>query len=211
MTASSPPEEEDHPASVVLRQLSDGGTPSVSFGEVAAAAGSRVHGFALLFFVLPETLPLPVPSMSSILGLPLVLVSAHLAVFGEGSRWPARLEQLHIPRSFIAGTTRYVAPVLERFESMSRHRWAMLVRQERLLGLLCLYLSVILILPLPFINLPPAACIAVIALGLIQRDGRFIALGIVGTALLTAALVWIVLAIPAFLQLLRFGAAAPPG
>lgn len=210
MAAQSPPEE-DHPASVVLRRLSDGGTPSVSFGEVAAAAGSRVHGFALLFFVLPETLPLPVPSASTILGLPLILVSAHLAIFGEGSRWPARLEQLHIPRSFIANITRYVAPVLERFEGMSRHRWAALVRQERLLGLLCLYLSIILILPLPFINLPPAACIAAIALGLIQRDGRFIALGIVGTAVLTAALVWIVLAIPAFLQMMGLGATAPPG
>jgi hypothetical protein len=205
VTAPSGPEE-DHPASVVLRQLGEGGSPSVPFGEVAAAAGSRVHGFALLIFVLPETIPLPLPSVSAILGIPLVLISAHLAIFGEGSRWPARLERLHIPRSVIAGTAHYVSPVLERFEGMSRRRWAGLVRRERLIGLLCLYLSLILLLPLPLVNLAPALCIAAISLGLIQRDGRFIAIGIAGTVALTAALVWLVLAVPSFISFMTGGA-----
>jgi hypothetical protein len=72
---------------------------------------------------------------------------------------------------------------------MSRPRWAAFAGQERLIGLVCAYLSLILLLPLPFVNAPPAICLALIALGLIQRDGVLIALGLAGTVMTTFALV----------------------
>lgn len=198
----TPAPDDDPPASSILERLAAGSSASVSFGEVVAAAGSRVHGFALLLFVLPETLPLPLPSASSILGIPLVLISAHLAIFGENGGWPKRLDQVHVPRAVISATARYVVPVLRRLEAMSRPAWAGIVERERLIGVICLYLSLLLLAPLPFVNAPPAICIAAISLGLIQRDGRFVVAGVIGTIGLTAALVWVILLIP---SLLGFG------
>ena len=88
--------------------------------------------------------------------------------------------------------SRYVAPALGWFEGWSRRRWPALVQRERLAGLVCLYLSLILFLPIPFLNTPPALCLAAIALGLIQRDGAIIAGGMVGTVLVTAAAIGVI-------------------
>jgi hypothetical protein len=54
----------------------------------------------------------------------------------------------------------------------------------------CLYLALILALPLPLVNLVPALCLAALALGLIRQDGLFVAVGLAGTLLLTAALAY---------------------
>lgn len=179
-------------ASEVLRALAAGREPTISFGDLLAATGARVHGFALLVIVLPETLPLPLPSASTFLAVPLMLISLHLVLFGESSSWPARLRGFHVSRAAVAAAVRYMAPVLEWVEALSRPRWAGLARRESLVGLVCLYLSLILFLPIPLLNAPPAICLALLALGLIQRDGIIIALGLAGTAAVTATLVWIV-------------------
>lgn len=186
----------DRPTSEVLRALAASTTPSVSFGTIAAAAGSRIHGFALLLFALPETLPLPLPSASGVLGIPLIVISAHLAVYGEGSGWPHRLDKVQVPRAAIEAVARYGAPVMEKIEHLSRPTWSAITRRERLLGLVCLYLSLLLFAPLPFVNAPPALCIAAISFGLIQRDGRIIAVGLAGTVALTATLIWLGLMLP---------------
>jgi hypothetical protein len=180
-----------HPASEVLRQLAGGSGDTISFAEIADKAGPRVHGLALLLLVLPETLPLPLPSASLILAIPLMLISLHLALFGEGSRWPRRLETVRVSRAATATVARYVAPVLAWFETISHPRMLMLARRERLIGMVCLYLSLILFLPLPLVNAPPGICLALIALGLIQHDGLLIGAGLAGTIALTIALAWL--------------------
>lgn len=183
------PETREESASEILRGLAAHPETKISFGEVVAAAGSRVHGIALFLFVLPETLPLPLPSASGILGIPLLLISAHLAIFGEARALPPRILALTIPRSVFVVIARYVAPVLGWIEQVSRPRWALFVREERLMGILCLYLSFILFLPVPFMNAPPAICLAIVALGIIHRDGVLIAIGAAGAAIITATLV----------------------
>ena len=186
--------DRDHTASHVLRSLAARNEPSISFGTILAAAGARVHGLALLLIVLPETLPLPLPSASTVLAIPLFLISLHLAVFGEGGGWSSpRLDAIRIRRTALAAAVRYVAPVLEWLEALSRPRWSAIARRERLIGLVCLYLSAVLFLPLPFVNAPPAICMALLALGLIQRDGVIVTLGLAGSAAVTVALAWIVL------------------
>ena len=182
-----------HPASEVLRQLADGTGGTISFGEMMAKAGPKVHGLGLLLLVLPETLPLPLPSASLVLAIPLALISLHLAAFGEGSRWPQRLESVRVSRAATKVVAGYLVPVLSWFETLSHPRMLMLARRERLIGLVCFYLSLILILPIPFLNAPPAICLALIALGLIQHDGLLIAIGFIGTIVVTLVLVWAVI------------------
>jgi hypothetical protein len=176
------------PASEVLRSLAARAEPSIPLGEVIAAAGSRVHGLAILLFALPEALPLPLPSASAILGVPLLLVSAHLAVFGERAPLPSWIQTRAIPRSTLAAIARHGCPALEWFEQISRPRWTWLARQERLVGLICFCLSLILFLPFPLMNLPSALSLALLALGTIQRDGFVITLGIVAGLMTIAAL-----------------------
>lgn len=189
LTGPPAAEERVESASEILRALAARPEAHIPFGEVVEAAGSRVHGIALFLFVLPETLPLPLPSASGILGIPLVLISAHLAIFGEAAHLPNRILALKVPRSIFVAIAKYVAPVLQWLEQLSRPRWLFFVREERPMGVLCLYLSLILFLPLPLMNAAPAICLAAVALGIIHRDGVLIAAGAVGAVLLSAALV----------------------
>jgi len=178
--------------SEIIEALAASPTPRIPFSAIVAAAGSRVHGFALLVFVLPEVVPLPLPSASTVLGIPLIIISAHLALFGEGSLLPRRLEAVTLPRSLIEAAARYLAPVFRWVERASRPRLLWLVRREQLIGLLCLYLSLILILPIPLFNVPPAVSLAAVALGMIQRDGALVILGAIGALAVTGILVGII-------------------
>ena len=83
---------------------------------------------------------------------------------------------------------RYLAPVLAAMEWATRPRLAAFVRHERWLGLICLFLAILLLLPLPFFNIAPALCLVAIALGMVHRDGLLVALGLVGTIVLAFSL-----------------------
>jgi hypothetical protein len=179
-------------ASEILRKLGTGEEKTIRVGAVVTAVGSRVHGLALLLFAIPDALPLPIPSVSPIIGLPLVLISAHLIAFGDKSRLPKRVEAARIPGAAVRAVARYLVPVLARLEHLSRPRWRGLIVHESLIGAVCLYLSVILFLPIPFMNTPSAMSLAAIGLGMVQRDGVLITAGIVGAALTTAALVGLI-------------------
>jgi hypothetical protein len=186
---SRPTPPAERTASQVIEALAAGEADRIPLSAVVAAAGSRVHGLALLIFVLPEVPPLPVPSISTVLGVPLIIISAHLALFGEGALLPRRLLTATLPRRVLDAAARYLAPALRWVERASRPRLHWLVRQERLVGLVCLYLSLILILPIPLFNVPPAVCLALVALGMIQRDGLFILIGMIGGLLVTGILI----------------------
>jgi hypothetical protein len=178
---------DERPLTRVLRDLPEGRT--VTLGGLLSAIGPREHGAALLFLSLPEALPAPLPSVSVILGMPLVLISAYLALFGEAGALPQRLCDQPLPPRLLAALRGRVAPLLDRAERLSHSRWPRLAEQEWLLGLVCLSLSVLLLLPLPFFNVPPALCLVLLAWGMVQRDGVVVAAGLAGTAAMTALLV----------------------
>lgn len=181
------------PFSEVLGTLARHDENAIPLKKVIAAVGARIHGSALLLLSLPDAVPLPIPSVSAILGLPLLMIAAHLALFGERSRLPARVENVSIPRRTFQILERYLSPVLRRLEHVSRPRWPALAQRERLVGAVCAYLAIILLMPLPLMNTPPAMALALISWGLIQKDGAVIAFGMAGAALLTVALVFLAL------------------
>lgn len=174
------------PLSCVLRSLPE--AEGLALGDLLAGMGSRAHGVSLLLLALPEAIPLPVPSASAVLGVPLVAVAAHLAVFGEGPGLPRRVARWRVPAPVLGLLRRRVASALERAERLSHPRWAGVAGRERAIGVVCLYLALLLLMPLPLVNTPPALCIVLLAWGMIQRDGAIVAAGVAGTALLTAAL-----------------------
>jgi hypothetical protein len=178
----------EHPTSDVLKSLAASQDGAVEVRTVVTAMGSRAHGILLILFALPETVPLPFPSLSAFLGIPLVLVAAHLVVAGEGSRLPERVMSAKMPARLLHFLARYLAPVLEFLELATRPRLTAVLRYERWLGLVCLYLAVVLLLPIPLINLAPALCLVGVALGMVQRDGLLVILSLIGTVLMTLSL-----------------------
>ena len=162
--------------SCVLRALPEDGT--VAFGELAARLGSRAHGLALLLLSLPDAVPLPIPSLSAVLGLPMTAISLHLTLFGEGSGIPRWLARRPVPGMVIRLLRVRLAGLLAWAERRSQPRWRALAGRERLVGAACLLMSLLLLLPLPLFNMPPAICLSVLSWGLMRRDGAFVLVGL---------------------------------
>lgn len=156
----------------------------VELDSVLRAMGDRAFGAMLFVFALPNVLP--TPPGAGILGLPLVVLSLQLAT-GRLPWLPATIRRRSLDGAWFAGFVGRAVPLLERGERVLRPRLGLLLRPaaERALGWLCLLLSVLLFLPIPFGNMLPALAIAVIALGLLERDGLWI---LCGAALGAAAL-----------------------
>jgi hypothetical protein len=156
----------------------------VELGQIIQVAGSQAHAVGLIILSLPEALPLPVAGMSTILGIPLMILAAHLALFGSGGGIPSGIAHGRRPARLVRLVAGKTIPIMVRLERASRPCWTGLACSERPLALVCVFLAFVIALPIPLGNLPPAACLLVIALGMVQHDGLLVALGVVGRALL---------------------------
>lgn len=159
--------------------------PQVSVRHIRDALGHRAYGLLLFVFALPNIVPVGIPGVSTILGLPLVLLSAQLLLGLPAPWFPRWLLDRAISRDRFAAAIGWTLPRLIRLERLLRPRllWLTGPLAERLLALVCLILAIILALPIPFGNWPPALAIALLALSLIERDGVLYILGMLATLL----------------------------
>jgi hypothetical protein len=177
------------PLSAMLHALAqDDSRSRISIADLLEALGDRALAALLFVFAVPNVLPVP-PGTSTILGAPLVFLAAQLA-FGRKPWLPALIARRTMTRSDFATLVRRIGPWLVRAERLLRPR-AMglaLPPMEYLVGLLCLLLAVVLVLPVPLGNMLPALAISLLALGILERDGLWILAGLVA-AMASAAVV----------------------
>lgn len=166
-------EARQHPRrlSDIVRSLE--GRHTLTIGELVDELGERAFGALMFVFAVPNVIPTP-PGTSAVLGLPLVILTFQLMI-GRQALWlPKRIRDRPISGQLIAGFVRRAVPILARFEKILRPRLSLLVvsnLSERILGLVCFALAVILFLPIPLLNILPSLAIAILALGLAERDG----------------------------------------
>ncbi len=168
-----------------LAQPSDG---VVTLGELVDAVGERSFGALLALLAVPNMVAGIVPGVSMVLGLPLVLVSLQLVVAARRPWLPRRLAQIVIRRRDLARVFARIDPGLRRLERALRPRLAYLTAPwaERLIGIGCCGLSLLVLLPIPLSNGVPSVGILCFALALLERDGVF---ALAGTAVLV--LCWV--------------------
>ena len=87
-------------------------------------------------------------------------------------------------RADFAAMVARIVPWLVRAEKLLRPRLQVLSSElmERVIGAVCLLLAVLLVLPIPFGNMLPALAISFMALGLLERDGVWILIGLAVSA-----------------------------
>lgn len=164
--------ERSRPLSAVLRDICDDPEELVTFGEVAHRFGPRAFGALLFVIAIPNLLPLP-PGSTTILGMPIAILAPQLA-FGVRRPWmPRYLDRKPLRRAHLKGAFETVLPTLERIEKISSPRlvWLFSPLAERLAGVACTALALVLILPIPLGNILPSVTIGLFGLALVQRDG----------------------------------------
>jgi len=187
------PETSGSRLSEILSQIAaDGTRPRISVGDLLAAMHDRAIGALIFVFAFPNTVPLP-PGASSILGAPLLFLTAQLAL-GRNPWLPKFIANRSMERTHFAAVVRHLVPWLARAERLLRPRISPLTQPpfEYLIGAICLLLSIILFLPIPMGNMPPAIAICLFALGILERDGLWAIAGY-AAAVAAVTLVWGVL------------------
>ena len=179
-------------ASTILSALVERGESiSLRVRDLLDALHERAFGMAMLIFVLPNTPPMPgIPYVSSLTGIPICLFALQM-LFGLDRPWlPAGIARREIPQRRIRVVWKKILPAFLRVEKYVRPRHLALTSQfaERLLAVVILVLAIILALPIPAGNLLPAWAIALLSLGLMERDGRVVGAGLIMAAI---ALAWL--------------------
>lgn len=165
-------------------------------GELTGAFGERTFGVLILILSLPNAVGLgAIPGLSAVFGLPQIFIALQMAIGRETLWLPDWLACRSIAGSDFAIMVDKAMPHLLRVEKALRPRLLPLSSAfaERVLGLIFVVLASIVSLPIPLGNQPPAVAMAIMSIGLIERDGLYISIGAVVGFLATALALAVVL------------------
>jgi len=160
--------------SEILREFARTRTSErVSIGEIVAALGDRGLGVLIAIFAVPNVFPSTVPFGNVLTGIPVILFAVQLMLGMDRTILPGFIARRTISTEFLKSATPRVAALLAWFERLLKPRLPFMTtpQAERAIGILCMVLSVVSTLPIPFGHQLPALGIMLIGLGLIERDG----------------------------------------
>jgi hypothetical protein len=151
----------------------------VSLANIADALGTRSIGAWLLILALPMVLPVPMPGISVLFGVPLMIISIQLALGGCRAWLPAFILSRSVARADYVALVARMRPAVERVERFVRPRASWLASDwaKVPVGVICFVLAAVITLPLPLGHLAPGTAICLLALGLMERDGIVIGVG----------------------------------
>lgn len=160
------------------------GPERLTFSDLAAQLHSRAWGGLLLIFAAINCLPLP-PGTSWFFALPLMIVSAQMAL-GRSKPWfPARIDKRGVTKqqlSLLVSKMEWLERLVERIFKPRLPRLTG-ATAARVIGLVCFLLALIAAIPIPLFHMAPAAAIALFALALIYRDGALVLVAAVAAVL----------------------------
>ena len=178
--------------SEILTDLGEGAEARLTLATLIDAFGDRAFGAGLAIIGVISLLPWP-PGSKVVFSLPLAMIAAEVVLQRRKLWLPRWLLNLSLSRvRYAAGLKRLIGPI-QRVEALSRPRMTGLTAgwMRSVIGLACVFLTVMLALPIPFGDVMPALTIIVLGFALMQRDGLAALAGLVGTAICFAYLVFV--------------------
>jgi hypothetical protein len=172
----------------VLRELAADDGERATFGEILVGLRHRAYGFAMLVFALPCSLPMP-PGIPTLCGIALCIIALNLMAFRRRLWLPKVIARKSVARSDLQRMVARALPLMERLERYCRPRWPVVTESagKLLIGIVVFALGFIMILPIPLVgNMPPGFAASFIAVGMIERDGLVVLIGLVVSALAIA-------------------------
>jgi hypothetical protein len=157
------------------------GDRAVPLREVIFVLRNRAYLLLIILLALPFIQPVPLPGLSTPLGLAIVLIALRLSL-GQRPWLPMRIQRAKLPAGFFGKILTVTERLLRFLESVLRPRWpavtgTALLNQLHAIVILASASILLLPLPIPLSNLLPAWAIFLLACGLLERDGLFIVLG----------------------------------
>lgn len=163
----------------------DASRPRISIAEIVDSLHDRAFGAVLLCFAAPNVLPVTPPGTSPVTSLPILWVAIQLLLGWRELHVPPFVARRTMSRPGLGVVIAKLTPLLQRLERIARPRMPLLVSPlaERLVGVVALTLAIVLFLPLPLGNIPPGIALSLMGIGLMERDGKLVAYGLVAAIL----------------------------
>jgi len=148
----------------------------ISLGDMAEAFGDRAFGLLILLLLLPSLLP----GMASVFGLPVLILGIQMGLGRRTPKLPRFIARQSIRREDLLRLAGSSSKWLNKVERYVKPRPGFFTSPmgDRLFGWLTAYVALMLILPGPGTNGPPAFGNIVMALGLVEHDNRVTGWGV---------------------------------
>ena len=165
---------------------------SLTLEELIGMLQGRGFGLVIVLFCIPNCLPIPnIAGLSAITGIPIIIIGLEMLI-GRSHLWlPPVVSKKLLPAPKLAALLTRALPGIRKLEKLLHPR--LLAASDpvsrRMLGLAFVLLATIMSLPIPFTNMLPGWAMALMAIGMIERDGMMILLGL-GVGAMTAALIF---------------------
>jgi hypothetical protein len=169
----------------------------LTLGDILAETSERGFSLVIALLVLPFLFPMP-PGLTGPLGAPCLILSMQMAM-GRRSPWlPKKIASYQFPRPFAQIILQNLGRVTRVLEKITRPRWTKIAENPvtwQLNGLCILWLTLLLISPVPFTNPIPTLGILLLAVATIESDGLLMCLAYIFTALTTLLFGFIIYAL----------------
>jgi hypothetical protein len=157
--------------------LPDGAGPEgLTLGEVLDRMDERAFGILILILAVPCLVP-ALYGVPQIVGIPIILLAAQMMI-GRSEPWlPASWLKRRISLDWLNRMSGFADKSMRWTERVSRPRLAFLATGvgERLAAFFMILATLTIVLPMT--NSVPSLALTLLAVGVIQRDGIFVALG----------------------------------
>lgn len=167
------------PAAADGLDQSIGSEETATLGDVITRLDERTFGMMLLLLALPCCLPF-VYLLPQIVALPMLALAGQLAL-GRHAPWlPKKLKDRQFQIKHFEGVLDRSEKYLGFMERFAKPRLTVVTDQPgiRVIGALLIIPTASILIPLPLTNTIPGIGVMIAALGLIERDGILILLGL---------------------------------
>lgn len=169
----------------MLQKLCDDAPPGYfTLGWLMDHLHERSFGIVMLLFALVAI----APGISPVAGLLLAIPAFQMIVGQRAPVFPRRIAAHPLPTRYLTALIQRAIPALKYVERAIHPRWPTpLVATKRVVGIVVLLVGTLLVfIPIPLTNIPPALAIALISLAYLEQDGVLLSTALLAALILLA-------------------------
>lgn len=162
----------ENTASLLRQLILENTNKTLQLGELIKQFEGRSFGGLLLILSILALLPV----ISFLAGLIILFVGAQMLAGFKVPLLPRVVMSQKVNRANLQTYVEKALPWLDKAQEYIRPRWLVFSHDisQRVIGLLVILLAFVSLLPLPLSNMPPSISLMVLALGILEQDGKLI-------------------------------------
>jgi hypothetical protein len=152
----------------------------VSVEDFLTRLSDRAFGIAIMIFSLVNAF---IPGVSIIFSIPVFTIAGQM-ILGQHQIWvPKWLKSKSFRENIVDKALRKVIPTLKLLEKFIKPRMTAVTsrRGEKFIAVVIILLNLLVVLPIPGLNMIPSLCVCLLALCLLEDDGLLASLSLFGS------------------------------